>query len=69
MFTIDRFEGKYAVCIDDDGNVININRRKINGNVSVGDVLREENGKLVCDEAKTQSIKDEIIRLQDELFE
>ena len=69
MFTIDRFEGRYAVCIDDDGNVININRRKINRNVSVGDVLREENGKLVCDEAKTHSIKDEIIRLQDELFE
>lgn len=42
MLSIDRFEGEFAVCIDDNENIVSINRRLIRGKAVSGDVIDEK---------------------------
>lgn len=65
---IDRFEGEYAVCEKEDGEMINIAKIYIPKNANEGDVLIEKDGKYVIDFAKTEAIKKEIRDLQNQLF-
>lgn len=68
MLSIDRFEGEFAVCIDDNENIVSINRRLIRGKAVSGDVIDEKNGVYIVLENETKRRKNEIRKLQDELF-
>ncbi len=68
MLSIDRFEGEFAVCIDDNENIVSINRSLIRGKVVSGDVIDEKNGVYIVLENETERRKNEIRKLQDELF-
>lgn len=69
MLSIDRFEGLYAVCVDDDGHIVNVQRSKIKGEAVEGDVIQEKNGFYAVLKNETQIRKEEIKKLQDELFQ
>lgn len=68
MLSIDRFEGEFAVCIDDNENIVSINRSLIRGKAVSGDVIDEKNGVYIVLENETERRKNEIKKLQDELF-
>ena len=69
MFTIDRIEGGYAVCIDDNGKPHDIELSLIESGAKSGDVISDGayGYKILRDE--TQKRRAEISALQDDLFE
>ena len=69
MLSIDRFEGKYAVCVDDDENIVRIDLKLIRGKAVSGDVIDEKDGVYIVLENETKKRKNEIRELQDELFQ
>lgn len=69
MLSIDRFEEGYAVCIDEDGRVINIDVELVEDDAKEGDIIFFEDGMYHASEEATQAARDEILALQDELFE
>lgn len=69
MLSIDRFEGEYAVCVDDDENIVSIDRKLIRGKAVSGDVIEEKDGVYIVLENETERRKNEIRKLQDELFQ
>ena len=69
MLSIDRFEGGYAVCVDDEENIVNINQSLIEENAVSGDIIEEKDGIYVILKDETKRRKEEIQKLQDELFQ
>ena len=68
--SIDRFEGKYAVCIYDDEKIEKIEKKNLPKNVKEGDVLKVlPNGNFEFDLKETNRRRDEIFKLQEDLFE
>ncbi|OKP84345.1 pyruvate kinase [Paenibacillus helianthi] len=65
---IDRFEGEYAV-IEFDGKTEDILKSELPAEVKTGDTLIFEDGKVIIDTEDTDSRKEEIDSLMDELFE
>lgn len=63
---IDRFEGKYAVCMQDD-KVINIPRYKVPINAKDGDCLVMENGFFVVQNEETEDRRYRVKKLMDDL--
>ena len=64
--TIDRFEGKFAVCIQDD-KVINIPRYKLPIEAKEGDFLALENGFFVVKPEETEEKRRSVRKLMDDL--
>lgn len=64
--TIDRFEGKYAVCVQEE-KVINIPRYKVPLDAKDGDCLVLENGFFVVKKEETDERKHKVKRFMDEL--
>ena len=69
MLSIDRFEGVYAVCVDDEENIVNINQSLIRENAVPGDIIEEKDGFYIILKDETKRRKEEIKKLQDELFQ
>ncbi len=69
MLSIDRFEGGYAVCVDDEENIVNINQSLIRENAVPGDIIEEKDGFYIILKDETKRRKEEIKKLQDELFQ
>lgn len=69
MLSIDRFEGGYAVCVDDEENIVNIKKSLIEGNAVSGDIIEEKDSIYVILKDETKRRKEEIKKLQDELFQ
>lgn len=69
MLSIDRFEGGYAVCVDDEENIVNINQSLIRENAVPGDIIEEKDGFYITLKDETKRRKEEIKKLQDELFQ
>lgn len=69
MFSIDRFEGGYAVCVDDEENIVNIKQSLIRENAVPGDIIEEKDGFYITLKDETKRRKEEIKKLQDELFQ
>jgi len=69
MLSIDRFEGDFAVCIDDFGKIINVKISEIPKKAKEGTILIFSNGKYLIDENETIKRKKEIINLQNSLWE
>lgn len=65
---IDRFEGSYAVCEKEDGNMINIERNKILEEAEQGDVLLIKKDEIIIDHEETKSRKKEIEALTKNLW-
>ena len=65
---IDRFEGRFAVCENDNGEMINIGREKLPREAQEGDTIIMENGSYVVDLTATESRKDKISKLMDDLW-
>lgn len=66
--TIDRFEGRFAVCEKDDRTMVNIGRDKIPHGAAEGDVLDIEGDKITVDAAETERRKKEIEELAKDLW-
>lgn len=63
-YSIDRFEGKFVVCEDDNGDMIDILRENIPAHACEGDVLAVDDlGNYYVDECETQRRRDYILRL------
>jgi Protein of unknown function (DUF3006) len=64
--TIDRFEGKFAVCIQED-KVINIPRYKLPIEAKDGDCLELENGFFIVKNDETQEKRRSMKQFMDDL--
>lgn len=53
MWIIDRMEGQVAVCETEEGSKISIPKADLPPEAKEGDVIREEKGSYVVDEAAT----------------
>lgn len=69
MLSIDRIEGNIVVCIDDDGEIVKIDRELVEDNACEGDIIYDDNGRYYVSEEETQAVRGEILALEDELFE
>lgn len=69
VVVIDRFEGSYAVCESDKGEIINIEKNKIPGDAVEGDVLRLYDGEITIDRNETLKRKNEVDKLLKDLWE
>ncbi len=64
MYSIDRFEGIYAVCEDDDGEMVDILREEIPVNAREGDIIvSDEYGNFTIDPEETRRRRKHILRL------
>lgn len=66
---IDRFEGKYAVCEKENLEMINIDIYKLPTGAKEGDVLIIEGNSIRIDEKETESRKERIKKLMEDLWE
>ena len=66
--TIDRFEGEFAVCEQEDRTMINIRKDKIPQEANEGDILIIEGESISIDFAGTDERKKRINRLMDDLW-
>ncbi len=67
--TIDRFEGQYAVCENEDGTSMAIDQSKLPKAVRVGDVLDLGGDEITIDTGETEARRKKIAGLVEELFE
>lgn len=56
-YIIDRFEGNYAICEDEHGNMVNINRDKLPSNAAEGDVVVRRLTGYIIDQSETNKRK------------
>jgi len=63
---IDRFEGKYAVCVQED-KVINIPRYKVPIEAKDGDCLVMEDGFFVVQNEETENKRHKVKKIMDDL--
>lgn len=69
-YSIDRIIDDLAVLEDDNGEKMQIKMSLLPQNLDVGDCLCKDNlGNFVLDYEETQKRKNEVVALQDELFE
>lgn len=64
LFSLDRFEGNYAVCENmDTGEMLDIPRSKINFDAKEGDILRFKDNFFELDFEATKNAKEDILDL------
>ncbi len=68
MIIIDRFEGEYAVCEDDEQQVL-IKKDEISHNAKEGDVIEKNEYGYVVNVGETQKRREKIIAFQNDLWE
>ena len=69
LYTLDRFEGKFAICENRiTGEFINVPKNLIDKNAREGDILKFSNNKYLLDEISTQKAREEIKDLAKSLF-
>lgn len=67
-YIIDRFEGDFAICEDENGNIVDIKKDKIPREAAEGDVLIIEDENIMIALLETEERKKQIKTLADELF-
>ena len=65
---IDRFEGIYAVCQDEDGTMVNIEKSIIEGKPKEGDIIDISETKIIVDKKATIQRQKEIEELTKDLW-
>ena len=68
MMIVDRIEGKNVV-IEDGDKHFNAEISLFDGDIREGDVIIERNGRYFSDSNATEKRREEIIKLQDSLWE
>lgn len=68
FLSIDRLEGKYAVCEDDTGAMHDILRNLVEASAKEGDVLVLKDGRYFVDALETQKRKQAAAALQKKLL-
>lgn len=68
-FVIDRFEGEYAICEKESGELLKMERSKFPSEASEGDVITIDKNIITIDRNETQKRKEKIEKLMDELWE
>ncbi len=69
QFSIDKFEGEFAVCENKETNeIINIRKSLLPKNCKEGDIIKLENGVYIIDKISTENAHKEIKNLVDNLF-
>jgi hypothetical protein len=66
---IDRFEGAFAVCEDENRKMINIEKAKLPKQTKEGSVLIIQGDKIEIDHNETEKRKDRIKKMMDSLWE
>ncbi|ERI89603.1 hypothetical protein HMPREF1982_04468 [Clostridiales bacterium oral taxon 876 str. F0540] len=66
---IDRFEENFAVCEKEDKKIINVERSKLPTEAKEGDVIVIHGNKILIDENRTKSRREEIKKLAEDLWE
>lgn len=69
MLSVDRFEGKYAILIDDDENTVSVLKEALPENIKEGSIVELKNNKYIVCEEETKSRLDRIKNLQKSLWE
>ena len=69
MLIIDRFEGKFAVCEQDGGKMVNIDRSRLPEEAREGDVLTSDGNGFAVDHKETELRRKRIRERMDRLFE
>ena len=67
--SIDRFEGEIAVCEQENGEILNIEKSRLPENAKEGDVLDIDDDVITIDHDETEQRKAEIKKLVDDLFD
>ena len=67
-FVIDRFEGEFAVLEDENGSFQNIKKSLFPQNAKESDCVIFKDGKYTISKEKTESLKQEIDDLMEDLF-
>lgn len=68
-FSIDRFEGNFAVCENTQTNkIINIEKSLLPDDCKEGDIIKFENGKYTLDVSQSKKEKEDIKNLVNSLF-
>lgn len=68
-FSIDRFEGEFAICENKEtSEIININKSLLPANCKEGDIIKLENGVYIIDKTITNSEQEEIKNMVNNLF-
>lgn len=67
-FVIDRFEGEFAVLEDENGSFQNIKKSLLSQNAKESDCVIFKDGKYTISKEKTESLKQEIDELMEDLF-
>ncbi|MBQ3552666.1 MAG: DUF3006 domain-containing protein [Clostridia bacterium] len=62
-FVLDRFEGEFALCEDEDGNMKRIGKSALPQNIKEGDVLRFDGCSYVFDAERTKERQERIRKL------
>lgn len=68
-YVIDRFEGEYAICENESGEMMKIERRKLPLEVVEGDVIIIDGYIITIDRDETQKRKARIEKFMGELWE
>lgn len=69
LFSIDRFEGNFAVCENQSTNeIVNIERELLPAECKSGDIIKFENGLYILDKETTQEKQEEIKNMVNNLF-
>lgn len=67
-FVIDRFEGEFAVLEDENGNLVDIKKSLLPQNAKESDCVILKDDKYTISKEKTESLKQEIDDLMEDLF-
>lgn len=67
-YVVDRFEGEYAVCEDENRKMLDIKKNKLPEDVKEGDSIVEKDGIYTIDKNKTKNDSERIKKKMDDLF-
>lgn len=67
FYSLERFEGLYAVLISDNKETVNILKTELKG-AKIGDIFKEENGRFILEREMTQKRKNDAISLHRSIF-
>ncbi|EQB86215.1 hypothetical protein J2Z44_002403 [Clostridium punense] len=67
-FIIDRFEGSFAVCEDEEGSMHNIEKNLIIGNPKEGDIIEKQGDIYNINPEETEKRKKEVEELMKDMW-
>jgi hypothetical protein len=68
-FILDRFEGEYAVCENEEKETLNIKKDRIPADAKEGDILIIRSNEVTIDKEETEKRKTEIQKLMGDLWD